>query len=197
MNFIKIYMLLILSIIFLSGCGSQTEYRQSTMIPKAYHAPKIDTQLKQTYLNAINKVRSQARSCGSAGSFASAPALKWNDKLYKAAYEHSNDMSKSSCFSHKGSQSAFDWTAKVQRLGRSSSFKERIENNGYKKWKNIAENIAMGSPTLDMVMTQWVASDGRCANIMNPNFTDVGMADVTNECSQSRHYSTQTFAAHQ
>lgn len=197
MNFMKIYMLFIIAIIFLSGCGSDNGYRQRNIVPKAYNTSEIDNQVKQIYLNAINKVRSQERSCGNAGNFTSAPALRWSKALYKAAYEHSHDMSKSNYFSHKGSHSASDWTANVQHLGRGSSFRERIENNGYKKWKNIAENIAMGSPTLDMVMARWLASDGHCANIMNPSFTDVGMADVTNEGSQLWHYWAQNFAAHQ
>lgn len=197
MDFIKIYMLFLVSIFFLGGCTSHKVYRESTMVSKPYHTPAIDSGVKQRYLYAINKVRSQGRSCGSAGTFSSAPALKWNDALYKAAYEHSNDMSKSHSMTHKGSQKTSDWTANVQRLNRGSSFKERIENNGYKQWKKIAENIAMGSPTLDMVMAQWLASDGHCANIMNPDFTDVGMAHVKQEGSQRSYYWTQNFAAHQ
>ena len=193
----KIYILLPTAVIFLGGCGSHNGYKQSRIVPKAYNAPSIDSHVKQEYLNAINKVRSEKRSCGSAGHFSSAPALRWSNTLYKAAYEHSNDITESNRFSHQGSNSASDWTANVQHLGKGSSFRERIENNGYKKWKNIAENIAMGSPTLDMVMAQWLASDEHCANIMNPIFTDVGMADVTKEGSQVLHYWVQKFAAHQ
>ena len=190
-------MLVIISIIFFSGCGSDNGYRQIKIVPKAYNTSEIDNQVKQIYLNTINKVRSQERNCGSRGNFTSVPALRWSNALYKAASEHSNDMSKSNCFSHKGSQSATDWTANVQHLSGGSSFRERIENNGYKKWKNIAENMAMGSPALDMVMAQWLASDGHCANIMNPDFTDVGIAHAKQEGSQRLYYWTQTFAAGQ
>ena len=197
MDFMKVYMSFLLFVIFLVGCGSNNTYRQSTIVSKPYNAPEIDSNVKQKYLNAINAVRSQERSCGSAGKFRSAPALKWSNALYKAAYEHSTDIAKSNNFSHKGSNGSSDWTSHVQHLGRCSSFKERIENNGYKQWKNIAENIAMGSSTVDQVMTQWLDSDGHCANIMNPNFTDVGMADVTQEGSDIWHCWTQNFAAHQ
>ncbi len=195
MRNIKIYMMLLISLIFLSGCGSHKVYRSSTMVSNPYHASNLNSGIKQKYLNAINKVRSQARSCGRAGYFSSAPALRWSDALYKAAYEHSIDMAKNSIFSHKGSNKASDWTAKVQHLGRSSTFKERIENNGYKKWKNIAENIEFGSSSADAVIAHWVRADRHCANIMNPDFTDVGMAYAQKQSSHASYYWTQNFAA--
>ena len=197
MSLIKRHILLSLSIIFLVGCGSYNNYEQSSIESKAYNAPPIDSHIKQQYLNAINEVRSQERSCGNAGNFTSAPALRWSNALYKAAYEHSHDMSENNGFGHKGSYSRSDWTANVQHLGRGSNFRERIENNGYKQWKKIAENIAMGSPTLDMVMDQWLTSDQHCANIMNSSFTHIGMASVKKEDSQLSIYWTQNFAAHQ
>ena len=197
MRDIKIYMMLLITIIFLGGCGSHKVYRSSTMVSNPYHTPKINSSTKQKYLNAINKVRSQARSCGSAGYFSSAPALRWSDALYKAAYEHSNDMVKSGTFSHKGSNQASDWTAKVQHLGRGSSFKERIENSGYRNWRHIAENIESGSSTVDAAMAHWVRSDRHCANIMDPRFTDVGMAYTKKQSSRSSHYWTQNFGIRQ
>ncbi len=197
MRNIKIYMMLLISLIFLSGCGSHKVYRSSTMVSNPYHASNLNSGIKQKYLNAINKVRSQARSCGRAGHFSSAPALRWSDTLYKAAYEHSNDMVKSGTFSHKGSNQASDWTAKVQHLGRSSSFKERIENNGYRNWRHIAENIESGSSTVDAAMAHWVSSDMHCANIMNPRFTDVGMAYAKKQGSRLSYYWTQNFGTRQ
>lgn len=187
---IKTSMTLCVVITFFLGCGSSKVYKQSRINCKPYNAPKMNENTKTQYLNAINTQRSKGRGCGSAGYFSAAPALRWNDALYRASYEHSRDMMKSNFFSHKGSQSTFDWTAKAQSLSRASSFKDRIENNGYTKWKNLAENIAKGSLTVDQVMHQWTSSDRHCANIMNPQFTDVGMAEVNNLW-------TQNFASHQ
>jgi uncharacterized protein YkwD len=167
------------------------------VIPNPYYAPKLNKSTKLRYLNIINEVRSHARSCGSVGYFSSAPALRWSEALYRAAYEHSNDMKKSHYFNHKGSNSLHDWTAKVQHLKRGSSFKDRIENNGYKAWKHIAENIEGGSSTVEAAVSHWLQADRHCANIMNPIFTDVGMAHVENRGSQISHFWTQTFAAHQ
>jgi len=187
---IKTSMTLCMAITLFSGCGSSKIYKQSAINCKPYNAPKLNETTKSKYLNAINTLRSQGRSCGSAGYFSVAPALRWNDSLYRASYEHSRDMMKSNSFSHKGSQSTFDWTSNVQGLYGGSSFKDRIKNNGYTKWKNIAENIAMGSSTVNQVMDQWISSDGHCANIMNPLFTDVGMARVND-------FWTQNFSAYQ
>lgn len=197
MNFINIVILALLFMILFDGCRSHKVYRQSTMVSRPASTPKMDNKLKQQYLHAVNKVRSQGRNCGSAGYFAAASAVRWSDALYKAAYEHSHDMSQSKLFSHQGSSGSSDWTAKVQHLDKGSSFKARIENNGYKQWKNIAENIEMGSSTVDSAMDHWVGADKHCANIMNPDFTDVGMAYVKKPGSHSTYYWTQTFAAHQ
>ena len=195
-NYSKTSIMLFMPMIFFAGCGSHTIYKESTMVSKPYHAPELDSQTKQNYLNAVNKVRSQGRNCGHAGNFSAARALKWSNTLYKASFEHSQDMAKSNNFSHNGSYRTSDWTATVQHLGRGSSFRERIENNGYKKWKNIAENIEMGSSTINEALAHWLASDQHCANIMNPDFTDVGMASVKKEGTQLKYW-TQKFAAHQ
>lgn len=187
---LKTAMILSVSIVAFTGCGSHKVYKQSTITSKPYSAAKIDESVREVYLSTINRARSEGRRCGDAGYFSAAPALRWSDALYRAAYEHSRDMMKNQTFSHQGSQGTFDWTANAQSLSQGSSFKKRIENNGYTKWKYIAENIAMGSFTADQVMVSWLSSEKHCANIMNPLFTDVGMAEVND-------YWTQNFAAHQ
>lgn len=195
---IAVYLLVFLAGVFLSGCGTRkVYYPQSTMVSKPFPVHSLDSRQKNAYLAAINAVRSQGRRCGSAGYFSAAPSLRWSEALYKAAYEHSNDLKTCATFSHHGSNRPSDWTAKRHNLCRGSTLKERIENNGYKKWKYLAENIERGSSTVDEVMARWVASDRHCANIMNPIFTHVGMAESQKEGSRSDHYWTQTFAAHQ
>ena len=39
-----------------------------------------------------------------------------------------------------------------------------------------AENIAMGQPDVDAVMDAWMNSSGHRANILNPNYTKVGLS---------------------
>ena len=180
------------------GCGTKNlHYKQSNVISHPYPAPKIDASVKKRYLNAVNTMRSKGRNCGNMGYFAPAQALQWNDALYHAAYEHSADMLSTKKFTHGGSGRNSDWTAKVQHLGRASNFKDRMENNGYKQWRKLAQNIASGMPSLEGTMQQWRESEHHCVNIMNPVFTTFGMAHTADKGSKLIHYWTQNFAVHQ
>jgi len=180
------------------GCGTKSlHYAQSNVVSHPYSAPQIDASMKNRYLDAVNTMRSKGHRCGSKGYYASAPALIWSDALYRAASEHSADMSDQNRLMHSGSHTNSDWTAKVQHLGRASNFKDRMENNGYKQWKKLAQNIASGRSTLEGTMQQWKESEHHCANIMNPSFTAFGMACTADKGSKFIHYWTQNFAAHQ
>ncbi|MEO6407730.1 MAG: CAP domain-containing protein, partial [Burkholderiaceae bacterium] len=101
--------------------------------------------------------------CRSAGRFGAAPAVAWNDRLTQAAAAHSQDMALKNYFSHTSAD------------GR--TLVDRINATGY-PWSSIGENIAAGYPSVNAVVDGWIASDGHCANLMNPNFRDVGFACV-------------------
>jgi len=147
---------------------------------------------KQKYLDAINQARSQTQDCGYKGIKAPAPALKWNDKLYDAAYMHSNDLAETDTFSHTGSGTKSDLAAQKLHPNVGSTVKERIEYTGY-IWSRYGENIAAGYDTIESTMIAWLDSPGHCANIMNPNFKEVGMALVTKDGSKYYYYWTQDF----
>ncbi len=164
-----------------------------TTSPEVRQIPAISDSLKQEYLSAINQARSVEQDCRSAGIFPATTALSWSDKLYKASYEHSYDLATSDTFDHAGSGTASDWTG--TDLGKQSSMQDRIEAYGY-NWSRIAENIAAGTNTNTAieVIDQWLGSDGHCANLMNADFSEVGMAMVKDEGSTYIHYWTQNFA---
>ena len=126
-------------------------------------------------LARINQYRAAGASCGSAGTFAAVPPLAWNAALAQAAAGHSQDMATNNYFSH------------TSRDGR--SMVDRINAAGY-LWSSIGENIAAGYPTIDAVIDGWMASDGHCANLMNPNFRDTGLACVANPNSTYKTYWT-------
>jgi uncharacterized protein YkwD len=130
--------------------------------------------------------------CGKIGLFTATSALRWSDKLYKAAYEHSNDMAMSNIFSHEGSGQESDKVG-VEHGGR-SSVQERIDAYGY-RWVRYAENIGVGTDidTAEKIVNQLLKSDGHCANIMNPLLKEVGMAMVKNSNTKYIHYWTQNF----
>ncbi len=156
----------------------------------------ISDSLKQDYLDAINSARAVSQDCGTAGVKPAVDALAWSDKLHEAAVEHSYDMVVSGQFTHDGSGTSSDRTAMNTGLGRGSSSSERITYNGY-EWSAAGENIAAGTnvDTAEEVIQMWLESDGHCANLMNPNFKDVGMAMVEDGNSEYIHYWTQNFAA--
>ena len=182
-----------------SGSGSAGGGNDTT-IPSSgiYNAADTD-QVK--YLKVINYARSKARECKnndgsstdpSRGTYAAANPLTFNSDLYDAAWEHSRDLAESNTFSHAGSGTIYDTTG--SNLGHKSSYLERIEANGYVP-RRAGENIAVGPATVEGAVHILLESPGHCANLMNPNYTEVGMAHYEKAGSTYTHYWTQEFGA--
>ena len=112
-------------------------------------------------LARINQYRAAGADCRSGGSYAPATALVWSDLLTQAAAGHSLDMASKNYFSHTSAD------------GR--TMVNRIDATGY-QWSALGENIAAGYPSVNAVVDGWLQSDGHCANLMNPNFRDMGLA---------------------
>jgi uncharacterized protein YkwD len=54
---------------------------------------------------------------------------------------------------------------------------DRVNATGY-QWSRLGENIAAGYSSINSVVEGWMRSDGHCANIMNADFDEVGLACV-------------------
>ena len=71
----------------------------------------------------------------------------------------------------------------------------RLTSYGY-NWLTFGENIAGGYGDYyssgDSAMQQWMASPGHHANIMNPNFTEVGVGKATGEYNGIANYTLYT-----
>jgi len=174
------------------GCGSVKTSSATTEHTDQEQSSILQSE-KQDMLDALNAVRSVARDChNGAGMLPSAKPLTWNSELYASAYEHSSDMAQSNTFSHYGSGTESDVTA-FNSGGGKSYFFERIISNGYTEYSILGENIAGGQRTLDEVMKAWLASPSHCANMMNDDFSEVGIAVVTKEDSAFGIYWTQNF----
>ena len=132
-------------------------------------------------LARVNQLRAAGASCGTRGSFAPAGALTWNSAARRRPpTAHSQDMVTNNFFSHTGSTG--------------STLSSRIDATGY-AWSSLGENIAAGYSTVNIVMDGWMASDGHCANIMNPAFTQIGLACIRGSTSNSyRTYWTMDLA---
>ncbi|MCL2478787.1 MAG: CAP domain-containing protein, partial [Treponema sp.] len=53
-----------------------------------------------------------------------------------------------------------------------------LSENGI-QYKRAGENIAMGQRTAEAVMNSWMNSTGHKNNILNPNFTMLGVGHYT------------------
>ena len=106
------------------------------------------------------------------------PPLLYNEALTNAARLHSQDMGDNNYFSHTSQ----DGTA----------FNQRIVNAGY-DYNNCGENIAAGYPTPEDVVNGWMNSPGHRANILSPEYCDIGVGYAAVSGSAYFHYWTQDF----
>ena len=106
------------------------------------------------------------------------PPLQYNEELTVAARLHSQDMGDNNYFSH------------TSQDGR--AFNERILEAGY-DYAAGGENIAAGYSTPEAVVAGWMDSDGHRANILSPDYCDIGVGYAAVTGSQYYHYWTQDF----
>lgn len=103
------------------------------------------------------------------------PALKEHWELSRVARHKSNDMSNKGYFSHTSPTygSPFDM----------------IRSYGI-QYRSAAENIAQGQRSAQQVVNSWLNSSGHRQNIMNRNFTHIGVG-----LDKNGYYWTQMFIA--
>src|SRR5262245_19661681 len=112
-------------------------------------------------LELVNAARAVARDCGQGHHYEAAQAVAASPTLAAVALEHSRDMAEHRQLGHPGS----DGSAPADRVTRS----------GY-AWRGTGENVASGQQTPDAVVKSWLESPGHCQNIMEPRFTEMGVA---------------------
>ncbi|MDD2058969.1 CAP domain-containing protein [Pseudomonas sp. GD03860] len=133
----------------------------------------------QKLLEMINAARGQQRQCGSQ-AFAATTPLAWNATLAGAAESHTRAMANQSFLDH------------VDRDGRTPG--DRAELAGY-AGQLTGENIAAGQDTPRKVVDGWLASPGHCANLMNPQYRELGAAYAVDPKSDAGIYWTAMFGA--
>lgn len=87
-------------------------------------------------------------------------ALAWDAAAARAAQGHSDDMARRGYFSHASPD------------GRNVG--DRVRAAGA-AWRAVAENIASGQPTPEVVVRGWLSSAGHRANIENCVYTRQGV----------------------
>lgn len=114
----------------------------------------------QELLQAINAVRAKGCNCGNT-YMSPVKALQWNAKLEVAAQNHSNYMHRRKLLTHSGPHN--------------TTPADRVKAAGY-PWSYVAENIALGQPSVKEVMNSWLQSVEHCKNIMSNKATEMGAA---------------------
>jgi uncharacterized protein YkwD len=130
-------------------------------------------------LELVNQARAKRRRCGWKRLDA-VPSLALSDALERAARAHAQDMAERRILSHAG------------RDG--SSPGERATRSGY-RWRAVAENIAGGQTTAEQVVAEWLGSPKHCANLMSPDYSELGVGYAVEPKSELKTYWAQLFAA--
>ena len=145
------------------GGGGDDEPAPPATTPQISGATCGISDFQQRMLTRVNQWRSTGANCGSEGSFGPASALGWDARLTTAGAAHAQDMSANNFFDHTGSNG--------------STPGQRVTAAGY-TWQTTGENIAAGYASVEAVVDGWIGSPGHCANLLNPQFTQVGVACV-------------------
>jgi len=96
---------------------------------------------------------------------------------------------------HVGSGTSTDVALKSYPQYNKSTFVERIGHRGYTGYSTAGENITVGTntDTAEKAVQLWIDSPGHCMNLMNPDFTEVGMGHVEVSNTFYTHYWVQEF----
>lgn len=134
---------------------------------------------EEEVVRLVNEARAAGADCDSQGVFASTGPLTMNASLRCAARKHSKDMNDRNFFDHVNpdGEDPFD----------------RMAMAGYGSFSQQGENIAGGADSPKATVDGWLASDGHCANMMSPNYTEIGVGAYEG-LGDWTFYWTQTFA---
>jgi len=106
-------------------------------------------------------------------------ALRFSSQLNDAALDHTRRQAADGEVYHTDPDDGSNTGQRISRTGYVSS-----------TW---GENVAAGYPTAQSVMKGWMSSPGHCRNILNPAFTEIGIALVTGGVTYDQFW-TQNFA---
>lgn len=180
---VMVYQCVWLSVLLVSACGGGSSGDTGTPTTPAAATPTVAAQSDvtcgianfQSDLQAsVNAYRGAGAVCGGV-DYPAVGAVAWDTQLQNAATVHSTDMATNNFFSHTGSDG--------------STLRQRVPAAGY-NYSKAGENIAAGQTSVAQVMADWMASPTHCANLMQPEFRDLGVSCKTNAASDYQIYWT-------
>ncbi len=160
--------------------GVHQQTRETWIVLAAPFSPPAagaSNAVAERVLELVNQARTEARACGDK-RFAAAGRLGLNATLSRTSLAHAADMARHSYMAHTG------------RDG--STPADRATRAGY-RWRSVGENIAAGQTTPEAVVESWIKSPPHCANLMAPQFTEMGVAYSVDRASKAGIYWAQLF----
>ncbi len=154
-------------------------------------ANQISAEARQRAAAMINNLRAKLDSCGEDGMLGlnnstpaqipARPPLRHNPALELAASNHAVAMARQQFFNHTDPQ------------GRTVG--QRVKRMGY-RWRVVGENLAAGQQTVGDTVQSWLLSQSHCNILIDPRFTEFGIARVnaTNPSDRYRSYWTLVVA---
>jgi uncharacterized protein YkwD len=123
--------------------------------------------LAATALRITNAVRARGARCGTQ-AFGPAPPVQLDAQLSRAAQVQADEMARFTFLAHEG------------RDGSTPAV--RVTRTGY-AWRVVGENVAAGPESAEEAMQGWEDSPDHCRNLMDPEFTAMGIAFAVNQKS--------------
>jgi uncharacterized protein YkwD len=140
--------------------------------------PCLDERQLQRAVDQLNALRRQPAPCAASG--AAMQRLSWESRLAASAVEQARDLAVQDRLSHTDSRN--------RGLG------TRLRSVGYAA-AGAGENLAAGQTDIDDALQAWLASPSHCANLMQPEYSDVGLACVQRRGSRYERFWVAHFGA--
>jgi uncharacterized protein YkwD len=129
-------------------------------VPSLAPRPEDSAAINAAALRLVNELRARGARCGSA-RLGPAPPLRLNATLTRAAQIQADEMARFRFLAHEG------------RDG--STPAKRVTRVGY-AWRAVGENVAAGPEGAAEVIKGWEQSPEHCHNLLDPDFTEMGLA---------------------
>lgn len=159
--------------LFAAGCVATAAQADSELEPCA------DADTLTRAVERLNELRQQAQAPCLAVD-ARAQPLAWDLRLAGSAHRQASDLAQRDLLSHVDAQQ--------RGLG------ARMRQAGYAA-ASAGENLAAGQTDFDDTLQAWLASPAHCANLMQSDFRDVGLACVRRHGSRYERFWVAHFGA--
>ena len=142
--------------------------------------PCIDAQQLQLAVEQLNALRLDSSAPCAAPGASAMQRLHWEARLALSAHEQAVDLAARDQLSHVDSRN--------RGLG------TRLRSVGYAA-AGAGENLAAGQTAIEDTLQAWLASPSHCANLMQPEYRDIGLACVQRRGSRYERFWVAHFGA--